>query len=285
MRMKTTTFLFLLACCALLIPSDAFQAKHQAMDRGLIRSESACSSKPASLKAINGERNKKSGKNSSDEATNYNYIGLNTNKETPYVPSGLSPEQYNAIKKGEAAKQATMDFGAWGPRFKRSDAPDGDWMVNANLWVRGFASTSDTEGEKSSITEEEVKQRERRQRQLASLRTTMTSMLLAYAVLEIMLLSVSAVRSGVPGIVQALQRRLLSRPTITLDLLKFSKLTLVKLALAAMASPLVNLYRERANRRWLWSRWQMVGTPLVVAVGVFSLRMALAFAMGGAGLR
>ena len=31
-----------------------------------------------------------------------------------------------------------MNFGAWGPRFRRSAAPDGDWFVNPRLWVSGF---------------------------------------------------------------------------------------------------------------------------------------------------
>ena len=54
-----------------------------------------------------------------------------------YVPSGLSREEYAAIRKKEADKEKKMNYGAWGPRFFRTDRPDGDWMVMPNLWTFG----------------------------------------------------------------------------------------------------------------------------------------------------
>lgn len=57
-----------------------------------------------------------------------------------YVPSGLTREQYEKIKKEERDKQKKMNFGAWGPRFSKSDRPTGDWMVVPSLWVTGFTN-------------------------------------------------------------------------------------------------------------------------------------------------
>jgi len=31
-----------------------------------------------------------------------------------------------------------MDFATWGPRFKKTEMPDGNWMVSPKLWTRGF---------------------------------------------------------------------------------------------------------------------------------------------------
>jgi len=41
----------------------------------------------------------------------------------PYIPDGLSSEQYEEIKRRDAAKMAGKDLGAWGPRFQRAAAP------------------------------------------------------------------------------------------------------------------------------------------------------------------
>eukprot|EP00320_Phaeocystis_rex_P022238 CAMPEP_0119069484 /NCGR_PEP_ID=MMETSP1178-20130426/19589_1 /TAXON_ID=33656 /ORGANISM="unid sp, Strain CCMP2000" /LENGTH=123 /DNA_ID=CAMNT_0007051253 /DNA_START=188 /DNA_END=559 /DNA_ORIENTATION=+ len=41
----------------------------------------------------------------------------------PYVPDGLSPEQYAALKAKEQKKASEKNYGAWGPRFQPTDAP------------------------------------------------------------------------------------------------------------------------------------------------------------------
>ena len=55
----------------------------------------------------------------------------------PYVPSGMSAEEYKKLKLKESEALKKMNFGAWGPRFKQTDVPDGDWMVMPNLWTSG----------------------------------------------------------------------------------------------------------------------------------------------------
>jgi hypothetical protein len=56
-----------------------------------------------------------------------------------YIPDGLTAKEYAAIKQNEAKSKASKNFGAWGPRFQRTDRPDGDWMVLPELWTSGAA--------------------------------------------------------------------------------------------------------------------------------------------------
>lgn len=65
---------------------------------------------------------------------------FSSSDEGGYVPSGLTREQYEAIKKEEQDKQKKMNYGAWGPRFSASDRPAGDWMVIPSLWISGFTN-------------------------------------------------------------------------------------------------------------------------------------------------
>ena len=60
----------------------------------------------------------------------------------PYVPDGLTDNEYAAIKKREAEQIKNKDFGAFGPRWNRESRPDGDWMLMRSLWTRGFDSNA-----------------------------------------------------------------------------------------------------------------------------------------------
>ena len=55
-----------------------------------------------------------------------------------YVPSGLTKEEWDKIQQKENKEQKSKDFGAWGPKFAKSDRPNGDWMVLPGLWTGGF---------------------------------------------------------------------------------------------------------------------------------------------------
>jgi hypothetical protein len=57
-----------------------------------------------------------------------------------YVPSGLTKEDWDKIQQKENKEQKSKDFGAWGPKFAKSDRPNGDWMVLSGLWTGGFDS-------------------------------------------------------------------------------------------------------------------------------------------------
>ena len=228
------------------------------------------------LQAVNGD--KKSSSSLSDESTAYNFIGLNTNKNAPYVPSGLSPDQYNQIKQEEAARLSKMDFGAWGPRFKRTQAPDGDWMVQTSLWVRGFQYNGNNQ---QPPTEQERARQTKQTRQLTAAKVAMSSFLLAYLVLNVVL-STSSTRKIVSSVL-ARQGILEAARPIMLPTVVLSKLQIFKMFVAGISVPAVNQYREIANRRWLWSKRRIFGTPIVASF-LFSV-MVVVTTMGLAALR
>uniref|UniRef100_A0A7S3V8E7 ADP,ATP carrier protein n=1 Tax=Chaetoceros debilis TaxID=122233 RepID=A0A7S3V8E7_9STRA len=60
------------------------------------------------------------------------------NSGSSYVPSGLTKEQYEEIKRKEQQDTSKKDFASWGPRFSKSEKPSGDWMVAPSLWTGGF---------------------------------------------------------------------------------------------------------------------------------------------------
>lgn len=54
------------------------------------------------------------------ESRGYSYLQMNG-----YVPDGLTRDEYESIKKNEREASIKKNFGAWGPRFRRSTAPVG----------------------------------------------------------------------------------------------------------------------------------------------------------------
>lgn len=94
----------------------------------------------SSLKArINNNINKTSNRLNNDSAPGSELFPA---AGSSYIPSGLTEKEWNEIKQKERNDIKKKDFGAWGPRFARSERPDGDWMVMPSLWTRGFNSNS-----------------------------------------------------------------------------------------------------------------------------------------------
>lgn len=216
------------------------------------------------LQAINGESQK--GKASPASS---NFIGFTTNAGK-YVPSGLSPDEYEKIKAEEAEKIAKMDFAAWGPRFKRTGTPEGDWMVKPTLWIRGF---QDGKQNGQAMTNEEWGRRQTRHRQWASIKSVGKSFLFAYILLDIFFLSSNALRS--PSTTRKVMASILARNEVLLAIkqhvlasLALNKVHCLKLSLAAIATPILQKYQEIAQRRWLWSKRRLFGTPLLACVAL-----------------
>ena len=99
-----------------------------------IRNQSSTSgfSSPSSLHAERKKSNNNTSRNDSPGSELFPTAG------SSYVPSGLTEKEWNEIKRKERQELEKKEFGAWGPRFARSERPDGDWMITPNLWTRGF---------------------------------------------------------------------------------------------------------------------------------------------------
>ena len=74
-----------------------------------------------------------------------------------YVPDGLTPEEYLEIKKKEAARIKSMNFGAFGPRFLKTRRPQGDWLLMPSLWTGGYdANRSDNLGRRMATDDDDT---------------------------------------------------------------------------------------------------------------------------------
>lgn len=61
-----------------------------------------------------------------------------TSSSSSYVPSGLTAEEYQAIRDAEVAARAKKDYGRWGPRFSSDGGPPpGNWFSMPQLWTTG----------------------------------------------------------------------------------------------------------------------------------------------------
>jgi hypothetical protein len=62
---------------------------------------------------------------------------------TSYVPSGLTPEEYQAIRESECDERSSKDFGRWGPRFASKEGPPpGNWFSMPQLWTMGIVTAT-----------------------------------------------------------------------------------------------------------------------------------------------
>jgi hypothetical protein len=195
--------------------------------------------------------------------------GLFSGKE-PYIPSGLSAAEYKAIKDEEKAKLAKMNFGAWGPRFKRSEVPIGDWMVIPSLWTNGV----------------DVRTRPTIRGGIKSVDGVISRLwtfgkqfgpgfFMAYIVMDMSSTAVSLCRAsqltlqraiGIVAKLTLMNRRPLLEPIIW-------KMLGVKIIGVSIFTPLANAYLERVNRRKLWSKRRTIlvttsaGTGLLMLLG------------------
>jgi len=81
----------------------------------------------------------------------------------------------------------SKDFASWGPRFQKSERPDGDWMVLPKLWTGGYEVTSKSQLARASYTDSEVNGSE----QSLSKRVVrgVLSLVYVYTMLEVILAS------------------------------------------------------------------------------------------------
>lgn len=93
-----------------------------------------------SLRAYHFGQTAERSRNTNNSSNKSSIFNTQTKKSTSYVPTGLTEEQYRAIKEADAAKFQNVDFGAWGPRWKKVDGdPQGNWFSMPGLWTGGYS--------------------------------------------------------------------------------------------------------------------------------------------------
>ncbi len=201
----------------------------------------------------------------------------------PYIPSGLSQEEYFKIKKDEAERMKRMEFGAWGPRFKRTETPDGDWMVMPNLWTVGFDAGLRRAGV-SNVVDASDQYKNPVMFAAAFLRRKFPELLLSYILLDSLATAVSLYKTVglTTNNMILIMFRVPSPGGGSLCITSFVKAALVKLVGVALLSPLTTKALETINRRRLWSKKRTIaactGVSFVfLSLWAFLLRLAAAW--------
>jgi hypothetical protein len=192
--------------------------------------------------------------------------------KSPYVPGGLSAEEYSKLKKDEANQLKKMNFGAWGPRFKRTDAPDGDWMVMTNLWTNGFNSQREgvATGKSSSTyggSESPIVLAAR------FLRSKFPALLLSFIFFDTLTTAIAMSRTANLTARQAILTilKVPSLKALSLHLSSILKMQTLKLAAVTLLAPAMGNILEIVSRRRLWSTRRTIGVCTSLSLGTLSL--------------
>jgi len=199
-------------------------------------------------------------------------------EQRPYVPSGLTREEYDRIKEEEELRRQNMEYGAWGPRFRRSDRPDGDWMVLPQLWTVGFGTGGPSSSSPGASTSEinRIGIVRTRWRQMARVVGTRgPSFLLALIGIECFLAAVTGAVGIIPTLPQ-LQQQVIRRQQEVLAVVRVAFGLLGRLALASgLAGPTCR-YLEWTGRRRLWTpRRTWIATAAALVAGSALARTAV----------
>jgi hypothetical protein len=166
-----------------------------------------------------------------------------------YVPDGLTNEQYAKIKKQDLDKQKKMNFGAWGPRFARTDRPDGDWMVMSSLWTGGFSSNTKYSSKSISKANSNI------DGLVGGLKRYAPMYAFALFMIEMVATTVHANDTKMASSLLAMAfYQITKRATVALiSLNAVVKLTCIKMIGAGLLLKPLSMLIENCNRRRLWS--------------------------------
>lgn len=180
----------------------------------------------------------------------------------PYVPSGLTAEEYQQLKQKEAEKLRKMDFGAWGPRFKKSDRPNGDWLLQPKLWSMGFSAVTESDLSITSSTESPIKTQWKRIRTMAA--HNIQPCALFFVWLHV-LVSVFRVTRSVTSF----------RTTMS-SIFTFHRIQSIGLVGISMSlSPLIGRWLEWFSRRRLWTTRRTTVVSIILSLLVYVLCTAM----------
>ena len=180
-----------------------------------------------------------------------------------YVPDGLSPEEYSKIKKEEAARLKSKDYGRFGPRFLKASRPGGDWFLNQSLWTGGFdsnrrMSNNNNDGNESLFV-----------RIKRFFQQWWPAMFLSYLVIDVGMTMEAASRTA-----QMKPRQLISMFIKVFIWAKRQNMWLVwwkaqtvKCALTLALTNPVQKYLDYAETKWKWSRRRTVVATSSVMIG------------------
>ena len=189
-----------------------------------------------------------------------------------YVPSGMTREDYEKIRKRELEKEQNMNYGAWGPRFKRTGVPDGDWMIMPNLWTAGQVKRPIGRGNDQETSDSALRGHVRTLLQI--LRSNVPSFILAYLLMDCVVLGISMWKWKVEGMTaRKALHFILGTVSLQQQVIKLTvvKTELIKVTAAVATVPFINAVIVQLNQWYLWSRRRSILCVLACALGVLGI--------------
>lgn len=199
------------------------------------------------------------------------------NAGNSYVPSGISREEYQKLREGEIEKDMKMNYAAWGPRFKQTDRPAGDWMVMPNLWTAGRVNRPP--GQRSANGDEigdgdGPRWRRALRRVFQVLENNAVAFILAYVLLDCIEIGLLIWRWKVEhmntrkAFIFIFRSILFQRKVIEMTVIKFEA---IKAAVAVAVAPILNGRLEHLNRKYLWSKQRSSMTFFAAAMVLLTI--------------
>lgn len=184
-----------------------------------------------------------------------------SNESEPYCPDGLTPQEYQEIKRKEAERLKKMNFGMFGPRFRQAKRPSDDWFLMPSLWTGNFGTRqllSKKNSDDMVNGDSEGRDKAPRLRKIFdSLQTYAPAFMLAFTLVEVVMGMASSLHT-----IKQTRRQHLKAVLKVYFLVKrtnfavsaFLRAEATKAVVAGILTYPCELYLEHANRKWLWSR-------------------------------
>ncbi len=192
-----------------------------------------------------------------------------------YVPSGLTKEQYEKIKREEQKELNKKDFASWGPRFDKSERPDGDWMVVPSLWTDGFSSGKNRGAKPMSPGSGNENEKTKSIPILASiqLKKVLPIYALASFMLEILFSATYLFhkKAAVSYLIIAMTKMKRANDILLLSSSLLAKITASKLMLATLLVKPLGLMIEKCNRKFLWSPRRSMFYSMIASLGSLTI--------------
>ena len=176
-------------------------------------------------------------------------------QQSAYVPDGLSEKEYMDIKQKEADAQAKLNYGAWGPRFNKSERPQGDWLLQPQLWTAGFSANNKDPLSSSGS---------RLYRLVLWMRfQIIPPFILGFILIDVLLTAIPLWNQApsalsIKRVASTFLTCLFRRKQLVLLGLNRWRMALVQMVGATALTPILAQYLEHMNRKRLWSKSKTV---------------------------
>jgi hypothetical protein len=191
-------------------------------------------------------------------------------KFSSYVPSGLTKEEYDDLKQKEKEETQKKKFGMFGPRFRPSDPPSGDWMLMPSLWTGGYQVNNKIRNSDGSIKRRHYFEIFRRR-----LVQYTPSFVIAFVLVDLFLAGSAMLHASQltlrSAAILAFQSVLWKRRHAVGIWSTALKIVAVKIAVSSLITLPINRLIVHAKRRWLWSPRRTFTTSLLTGLGLLML--------------